>query len=119
MSPTTTPIPEDELLPPRYSITLQHNDRTQNVIELPPFNSFKTKVKQNKRITAEGHWQDVRHIILESDDAKLNYEAGDIAVIYPQNAKEEVDEFLNILHWTEIADIPLSITNKLTGTAAS
>jgi sulfite reductase alpha subunit-like flavoprotein len=110
------PIPDNELLPPRYIVSLCAFGATSIVKESPPLDSFPCKVKQNRRITAPGHWQDVRHIILESQDPGLDYEPGDIAVVWPENAKEEVDIFLDTLHWTDIADSPLTITSALTGT---
>ena len=66
-------------------------------------------------MTAQGHWQDVRYIILESHSPALDYEPGDIAVIWPENPKEEVEIFLDTLHWTEIADTPLTIVPLLRG----
>jgi sulfite reductase alpha subunit-like flavoprotein len=111
------PIPEDELLPPRYLISLNFSRNTADMKELLPLDSFPCKVKQNQRMTAPGHWQDVRHIILESEQLGLNYyEPGDIAVVWPENPKDEVDIFLETLHWAAIADTPLTITTMLTDT---
>jgi len=115
----STPLSENELLPPRYLVALQPGKPPVNPVERPPPGSFKAKVTQNKRMTAPGHWQDVRHIILESHDPGMTYEPGDIAVLWPENPKEEVDSFLDILHWTEIADTPLSISNMITGNPVS
>ena len=113
LSGTMTPIPEDRLLPPRYTVAFASSNPPLSS-NSSPLNSFPCKVKQNKRITAPGHWQDVRHIILESQNPTLAYEPGDIAVLYPSNPPEEVEAFLDTLHWTEIADEPLSITHALT-----
>jgi sulfite reductase alpha subunit-like flavoprotein len=110
-----TAIPEDELLPPRYLVSLQSTKDIDFDCGTVPSSSFICKVKQNQRMTAPGHWQDVRHIILKSHDPKMDYEPGDVAVIWPKNPQEEVDIFLDTLHWTEIADTPLTITTKLTG----
>jgi sulfite reductase alpha subunit-like flavoprotein len=117
MPPGTTPIPEDELLPPRYLISIQKSKGPSEIKLTPPRASFPCTVKQNQRMTAKGHWQDVRHVILESKDSALDYEPGDIAVVWPENPKEEVDIFLDTLHWTEIADTPLTVTTSNTGTA--
>jgi len=111
-----TPIPEDKLLPPRYLVSLQTGNIAVRSREIPPKNSYPCKVTQNKRITAQNHWQDVRHIILKSQDPALHYEPGDVAVVYPQNHKEDVDIFLDTLHWTDIADQPLHITSANTST---
>lgn len=115
MPPGITPISEDELLPPRYLVSLQEANTSAKPIITRPLASFPCTVKQNQRITAQGHWQDVRHIILESKTPDLDYEPGDIAVVWPENPKEEVDIFLDTLHWTNIADTPLSITSSDTG----
>lgn len=114
-----TSIPEDTLLPPRYSVSLEIKNTTVNEQDLRPINSFLCTVAQNERITAQGHWQDVRHIILKAQDPSLHYEPGDIAVLYPKNPKEEVDIFLDTLHWTEVADIPLKVTSTSTGKSSS
>ncbi|CEG83510.1 hypothetical protein RMATCC62417_17416 [Rhizopus microsporus] len=66
------------------------------------------KVIQNTRITAPDHFQDVRHIELASD--QLAYQPGDIAVIMPQNLREEVDVFLDLMGWSEYADQTIRIT---------
>lgn len=113
------PIPEDELLPPQYLISLQSSAEVTIGHVSSPANSFPCKVKQNRRITAAGHWQDVRHIILESLNHTMEYEPGDIATVWPTNPKEEVDIFLDTLHWTSIADTPLAIATMLTGMSLS
>ena len=110
---TMTPIPEDQLLPPRYTVAFASSNPPLSS-NSSPLNPLPGRLKQNKRITATGHWQDVRHIILECQNPTLSYEPGDIAVLYPSNPPEDVEAFLDILHWTEIADEPLSITHALT-----
>jgi len=114
LSATMTPIPENQLLPPRYKVVFNSSNPPVRS-NSGPANSFPCKLKQNKRITATGHWQDVRHVILESQSPTLSYEPGDIAVLYPSNPPEEVETFLDILRWAEIADQPLSVTHALTG----
>lgn len=109
------PIPENELLPPRYLVKRQTPATPFKLTDIPPYNSFPCTVLQNQKITAPGHWQDVRHIILTFKDLAIKYEPGDIAEVWPENPKEEVDIFLDTLRWTEIADLPLHITSTLTG----
>lgn len=108
------PIPEHELLPPRYLVSFV-SPKSSVAEKSSAVDSLPCELKQNKRITAPGHWQDVRHLILESQNSTLDYEPGDIAVLYPENSPEEVEVFLDILHWTYIADRPLQITHSLTG----
>ena len=109
-----TPIPEEEPLPPRYLVSIDSTN-VNPTQKTPPLNSFLCTVLQNRRITAPGHWQDVRHIILKSEDSLMRYEPGDIALVWPENPKEEVDFFLDVLRWSEIADTPLKITYGQTG----
>ncbi|KAI9486679.1 MAG: hypothetical protein EXX96DRAFT_550063 [Benjaminiella poitrasii] len=71
---------------------------------------FDLIVKENKRITAPDHFQDVRHIALTCKDASFSYEPGDIAVITPQNLAAEVDLFLEQMSWSEYADALIQIT---------
>jgi sulfite reductase alpha subunit-like flavoprotein len=61
------------------------------------------KVFDNKRITAEDHFQDVRHIELKLP-SKILYRPGDILQIMPENRKEDVDELINLLNWQDFAD---------------
>ena len=50
-------------------------------------------VRKNDRMTDTSWHQDVRHIELTLSGEKISYEAGDIAVIYPENLFN-VDDFL-------------------------
>jgi sulfite reductase alpha subunit-like flavoprotein len=118
LSAAMTVIPEDELLPPRYKVSLASSN-PPNSTQSNPLDLFPCTLIRNKRITAPGHWQDVRHIIVSSQNPIINYEPGDIAVIYPQNPPEEVNAFLDILHWSNIADHPLLLTYALTGSLPS
>lgn len=52
-------------------------------------------VIENKRTTAEDHFQDVRLIKFISDN--VNYEPGDIVYVRPKNSKEQVDRFFTVL----------------------
>lgn len=68
------------------------------------------RVNINKRITSEGHFQDVRQFKFSNvDKIQENYEPGDTVTIYPCNTDEDVSKFLtNQSHWLEIADKPLN-----------
>jgi hypothetical protein len=113
LPPGVQPIPESHLLPPRYLVSLQSSPPTKLSKEIPPAGTMPFTIKQNNRITAPGHWQDVRHLILETTST-LNNKPSDVAVLYPSNPVEEVDIFLDTLDWSHIADTPLQITNTLT-----
>ncbi|KAK6197059.1 NADPH-ferrihemo protein reductase [Scheffersomyces amazonensis] len=70
------------------------------------------KIRDNIRITDESHFQDVRHIIIESQD--LNYLPGDTIALYPSNDPQSVDLLLKSQpHWSQVADLPLNIDGIL------
>eukprot|EP01134_Creolimax_fragrantissima_P002250 CFRG2250T1 len=53
------------------------------------------KVLVNARITADDHWQDVRHIVL--DTPSINYRPGDVCVVRPYNPPALVEWFIDYL----------------------
>jgi sulfite reductase alpha subunit-like flavoprotein len=85
------------------------NDTTRRATRtngVNPGTDLEVTLAANDRVTAQDHFQDVRHIRLESNQ-RVDYAPGDILTIYPQNAKEDVDQTLQILGWTDVADVPL------------
>ena len=69
-------------------------------------------VKDNKRITKEGHFQDVRHLIIESEN--LLYIPGDTVALYPSNDEASVEALIQLQpHWIPIADKPLVIHGEV------
>ncbi|KAI8335987.1 hypothetical protein EDC96DRAFT_524417 [Choanephora cucurbitarum] len=112
--PTDQPIISDDvLLPPNYKITFLAEDAhyiNRPYQKLP--GEVDLIVKENKRITAEDHFQDVRHVqlVCEKDNSDLDYQPGDIAVIRPQNLSTEVDAFLEFMGWTEHANKLIQVT---------
>lgn len=54
---------------------------------------YLSKVLSNVRITAEDHFQDTRHIVLEIPEV-MKYEPGDIVMIQPRNNPILIDEFI-------------------------
>lgn len=73
--------------------------------ELQRKNEGLARVKVNKRITAEDHFQDVRHFEFDIDE-NHSYSAGDVMVIRPQNLPDEVQLVLDHFGWADIADKP-------------
>jgi sulfite reductase alpha subunit-like flavoprotein len=57
---------------------------------------FYARVCKNERVTASGHFQDVRLIELDCDTSRIKYEAGDVLGVRPSNYKQNVDKFLEI-----------------------
>ncbi|KAL8732278.1 MAG: hypothetical protein Q9166_002850 [cf. Caloplaca sp. 2 TL-2023] len=72
------------------------------------------KVKGNRRLTPEGHWQDVRHLDLVCAST-IEYDPGDILTIYPQNSRQDVNHMLELMGWDQYADQPVQFeaTNKM------
>ena len=139
-------IPDDVLLEPKWTLALAENpsDGTSSAITNAEYHDqnidrydvvtpstsrqspkdqahqkdirFTVKLEKNNRLTPETHWQDVRHIQLESK-AALVYDPGDVLTIYPKNRPEDVDSFLDKMDWKSIADQTLKfVQNKLTST---
>ncbi|KAJ9101001.1 hypothetical protein QFC20_005285 [Naganishia adeliensis] len=67
-----------------------------------------TRLKRNKRVTAEGWFQDVREIHLEMEQP-LEYAPGSIASLKPQTTEEEIQTFLSLNGLEETADKPFVI----------
>lgn len=94
--PTTQPIlPSDVLPPPRYRLIF--TDKEQNIpataisTEFSENNPYLATVLENSRITATNHFQDVRHLVLESN---LQYEPGDVCSILPKNIPSIINRIL-------------------------
>lgn len=91
------PFGQDFLPPSKYSVIFAEN----------PFKSiaaigngsgavFFAPVKQNRRVTAIDHFQDVRLISFDLTGSSLTYSPGDVAMVQPQNSNENVDKFFQI-----------------------
>ncbi|KAI8071469.1 hypothetical protein BC940DRAFT_294536 [Gongronella butleri] len=100
------PIPDTELLPPTYTLTFLDAVPEAPLLKEPANapGEFDLTVQSNTRITAEDHFQDVRHIAMSNDSDEFSYCPGDIAVIHPQNLPVDVDQFLQQMEWTHLSD---------------
>lgn len=90
-------------------------------------------VKVNQRITAADWDQEVRHIEIELEDdvqsvcwrhisdlgsviyQDRRHDPGDVAVIHPHAAADDVNALLDIMDWSEIADGPFKIERNMCG----
>lgn len=66
-------------------------------------------LEENRRMTPSTHWQDVRHLEFSSNQPAA-YGPGDILTIFPKNFPEDVDQLLQRMGWTDIADKPIHFT---------
>ncbi|KAF2100742.1 NADPH dependent diflavin oxidoreductase-like protein 1 [Rhizodiscina lignyota] len=121
------PIPDDVLLEPKWKLELSSSGAihpslvngavagAEPDVELPPVDLLPTKdtitvsVNSNTRLTTSTHWQDVRHLTLSSHHDH-QYMPGDTLTIYPKNFPTDVDAFLTLTNWENIADAPLSLS---------
>lgn len=75
-----------------------------DLLEIP--SGLTTTISSNERVTPTTHWQDVRHVKLETDGDHA-YVPGDVLTIYPKNFPVDVDQFLECMDWSSMADTPL------------
>lgn len=70
------------------------------------------KIISNKRLTHPDHFQDVRQLVIETDNPL--YYPGDTLSIYPYNTDRNVMMLLDTQpHWKAIADNPLEFTKGI------
>lgn len=69
---------------------------------------LKVKVCENTRLTPEDHWQDVRQLRLEAQKP-VDYTAGDVLTVYPENSVEDVNQLVSMMGWTRNADEPIHL----------
>lgn len=106
--------PADRLPPPRVSMNESTADALQKCVDpLEHDRTFRVAtVKSNKRITANDWYQDVRHFEFQFGD-HIHYAPGDVAVIHPIASPSEVETFLNMMSWGNIADSPFEIDHTM------
>ena len=60
---------------------------------------FEGRVCRNHRITAKDHFQDTRLLDITFEGSSIDYEPGDVAVIYPKNDPNMVQAIADRLGW--------------------
>lgn len=93
---------DDSLITSSFQVNFVQNtnDNITNHLEKPEYNElypFKATVLENKRLTSEDHFQDVRLIQLDLDTS-IQYELTDVCVVYPENNPDDVNSFLNLFN---------------------
>ncbi|CAN6674345.1 NADPH-dependent diflavin oxidoreductase 1 [Trichomonascus vanleenenianus] len=116
------PIPEDELLPPRYSFEILKNKvkrasgEPKAVAMTRPDVSLGV-VRENRRMTSEDHFQDVQFLSFDlekkdADEPDIAYSPGDTVALYPSNNEQEVDLLIRHQGWSDVADYPVSVNEE-------
>lgn len=131
------PIPQDEFLKPKWRLELKqessadansfviggHNESPSRnstpcpVVNPTPsysitdssFQRLSVNLIENQRTTPDDHWQDVRHLAFNCNH-QVDYEPGDVMTIYPENHPDDVEQILNRMRWTDVADKPLEFS---------
>lgn len=120
------PIADDAVLPPSFKLEVQNKkfkrltDADIKGIALQRMDDglskavspCKYEIVTNERITAKDHFQDVRKLILRDNSHRrksLNLNPGDTLAFYPTNDPKDVNAFIKIQGWEDIADFPLKI----------
>ena len=90
------------------STTHTSNTRRNGFLKKEPVSSksgdqVTVSLDGNRRVTPKDHWQDVR-LLTFTTTSQLPYNPGDVLSIHPKNAIEDVEQVLQLMNWTEIAD---------------
>jgi sulfite reductase alpha subunit-like flavoprotein len=110
-------IPENELLSPRFKLTVDENRPKKHGDLIKDLGMTRTgvckgEVVSNERMTAKDHFQDVRHLVFNTEEADMHYEPGDTVALYPQNNYEEVELLIKHQGWTDIADCRITVNEE-------
>lgn len=90
-------MPEDQILPAKYNVHFMDDNsaETENFNNCP--SNLKACLKANCRMTSLDHFQAVQFLRFETC-SDTHYKPGDVAVVWPENPKDEVEEFLSLLN---------------------
>ncbi|KAN0008900.1 hypothetical protein ACTFIU_010182 [Dictyostelium citrinum] len=94
---------KNQLNKSKYNIKIDKiNENNKEIKYEIPSQFYKSKLKVNKRITAQEWEQDVRHIELDIGECKevqppIKYQSGDVAYVLPKNPIKRVNEFIELL----------------------
>lgn len=113
LQPGEVEMVESELLPPRLAVHVRdvdaqeaseevHDDGVREAYGEGPVRHVPAvaRLKRNERLTAPGHEQDVRHLVLDvaGQEATLAaYEPGDVVMVHPCNPLKETLAFIEKL----------------------
>ena len=120
-----SPIPEDVFLQPKWVLDpVMENGHSNseangskpaecgphlpNTDLLPIPSAVSATLERNERITPEKHWQDVRLMTLTTEE-HLPYAPGDILSIFPKNFPNDVQQLIDLMDWTSVADTPMTL----------
>ncbi|EDV28132.1 uncharacterized protein TRIADDRAFT_21380 [Trichoplax adhaerens] len=82
----------------RHSFENSSSEAKRNETTPSKNQPFLAPLTSNTRVTSEDHFQDVRLIKFSIKDSKIKYYPGDVVMIQPCNADENVSEFLSYMN---------------------
>ena len=126
------PIPDDVQLPPKWKLQLAGendsvpipqaavaNEHQASADEYPGLHHLDhdsrpiphtlcATLTENRRVTPQKHWQDVRHITLTVPDF-VSYVPGDMIAITPKSSAIDVQTLIDLMGWNDQADRPICL----------
>jgi sulfite reductase alpha subunit-like flavoprotein len=102
-------IESDDILEKSTYVIEVRDDSVDSRVE----NNLKGKLRiiENKRVTSENHFQDVRRMKFELLEQDLfSYEPGDTLGIKPKNSKQNIESLLKRLKWN--GEDRIKVTNR-------
>ncbi|CAI7593552.1 unnamed protein product [Penicillium crustosum] len=126
------PIPDDVQLPPKWELQLTGendsvpipqaavaNEHEASADEYPGLHHLDhdcrpiphtlcATLTENRRVTPQKHWQDVRHITLTVPDS-VSYVPGDMIAITPKSSAIDVQTLIDLMGWNDQADRPICL----------
>lgn len=115
------PLRDDEPLPPTYTFHFLDDvgEKTEDRLRIPtdqsfpsPTHPFPARMVFNRRVTEPSHFQDVRHIEFDITGSNVEFAAGDVVMMRPCNAPEDVQQFCQLLRLDPEARFTLRPTDN-------
>lgn len=111
-------LPDSYLPPPRVRLVFRDGAQNDSGSATGSAIGSKTqsspnecKLRSSRRLTDASWWQEVRHLTFTTPP-RLNYKAGDVAVLQPSNNPDDISALLRQLGWEACADSPLTLNDE-------
>ncbi|KNC96604.1 uncharacterized protein SPPG_08188 [Spizellomyces punctatus DAOM BR117] len=101
-------VSADVLPEATFAVRFLEDGEQVSALDLADVDDKPAKVIVNRRVTAEDHFQEVRHFEFDIEN-DATYSAGDVMVIRPRNLPDEIQTVINHFGWQDIADKPFAL----------
>nr|POE62253.1 nadph-dependent diflavin oxidoreductase 1 [Quercus suber] len=121
------PIADDVFLEPRWKLALSTTAADSTKVDggneratteshpstalLPVTEAYCADISKHDRVTSIDHFQDVRLLDLRVSGA-VTYGPGAVAVVYPKNFPQDVQDMIDLMGWQSVADEPVKLTSQ-------